>query len=258
VSANGTSNGVGHLSILTTGDIDVNRAITNAGTGRINLFAGWDGLSGITTPAAFDINDIDLGLNARDVTLGTNGRLSSYGTGTSVLVVASNAFINNSSSGATAISVAGGRYLVYADDAVNTVIGGLSAGGISGKYYNTDPASSIAGASSQFIFVTGNIVSPPPPPPPPPPAPPHNNPPGVSPIPVAVDNTINHYVAVKNTVTAIGVVGEKVTETPQSSQEENGDDIKDEKASKQSNNSSVSVNAGCLVIDGSAGGCIVQ
>ncbi|PZQ44125.1 MAG: hypothetical protein DI551_10795 [Micavibrio aeruginosavorus] len=152
VSANGTSNSAGDLNILTNGNITVNAALVNNGTGTMNLFAGWDGASAIGAPGAFDRDAVDLGLTARDITLGTNGRISSNGTGTSVLIVAKDDFINNSSSGVTAISAAGGRYLVYASHWDETIKGGLTGKNLYNTNYNSTPVSSVAATGSHFIF----------------------------------------------------------------------------------------------------------
>lgn len=152
VSADSASNAAGNLTLLASDNVLVNEDIINAGAGHINIFAGWDSATGITTPALFNLDDVSLDILARDITLGANGRISSGGAGTSVLLVASDDFINNSTYGVTAISAAGGRYLVYSDSPTETIKGGLTAKSIYNKNYNDNPTSDITGATSRFVY----------------------------------------------------------------------------------------------------------
>ncbi len=156
VSANGTSNDAGNLNLLSTHNIDVNGAVTNTGTGHINMFAGWDGTSAITTPALFNRDDVDLGATARDLTIGTNGSVSSAGAGTSVILAATEKFLNSASAGMNAVSATGGRFLVYSENPTDTVKGGMTASSVYSKAYNANPAGSIAGTSSLFVFTTAD------------------------------------------------------------------------------------------------------
>jgi len=152
VSADSSSNGAGHLNLLAGEDAFINEDILNAGTGRVNIFAGWDSTSAITTNALFDTDDVGLDITDRDIMLGTNGRISSGGTGTSVLLVATDDFKNNSTYGVSAISAAGGRYLVYSENPTDTIKGGLTAQSLFNLDYETDLPSTIAGTNSRFLF----------------------------------------------------------------------------------------------------------
>jgi len=156
ISANSTSNAAGNLSLLSTHNIDVNGAITNTGTGQINMFAGWDGTSAITTTALFNRDNVDLGATARDLTLGTGGSVSSAGAGTSVLLAATKKFVNGSASGMNAVSAAGGRFLIYSENPTDTVKGGMTAGNEYSKGYNANAASTISGTASRFVFTTAD------------------------------------------------------------------------------------------------------
>jgi trimeric autotransporter adhesin len=152
VSAASVSNAGGDLNLLSAYDIAIDQALSNAGTGHVNLFAGWDGASAITTPALFDLDDVTLGAISRNITIGSAGSLSSGGTGTAILAVASGNFYNNSSLGFNAVSAVGGRYLIYAEDPAVTIKNGLMATDLYQKNYNADPLSTIGGTQSLFIF----------------------------------------------------------------------------------------------------------
>lgn len=151
VTADSLSSSSGNLSLLSAGSITVNESLENSGAGQIRLFAGWDGSSAITTPALFNIQDINLGVTTRNITIGANGNLSSAGTGTSVLLVAKGAFLNNAAAAANAISTPGGRYLVYSNNPTDTTKNGLVAKSLYNKTYAANAPSSIAGAS-RFIY----------------------------------------------------------------------------------------------------------
>lgn len=152
ISADGISNDVGDLNLLSTHNIDVNGAVTNTGTGLINMFAGWDGTSAITTPALFNRDNVDLGATARDLTIGTNGSVSSAGANTAVILAATKKFINSATAGMNAVSAAGGRFLVYSENPTDTVKGGITANSVYSKAYNANPAGGIAGTDSLFVF----------------------------------------------------------------------------------------------------------
>ncbi len=151
VSADSLSNASGDLTLLATGPVRINQRLENAGTGHINLFAGWDGSSGITTPALFDLDDIDFGGIIRNVTIGANGTIHSAGTNTAVLIASTGNLLNNATAGANAIQTSAGRYLIYGDHPDDTTKGGLTAKNLYNRTYVDDLPSTITGGS-RFIF----------------------------------------------------------------------------------------------------------
>ena len=140
--------GSGTLNILSIYDILVGSAVQN--NGPVNMFAGWDGTSAIAQPGLFDAAAVDLGLTAREVTIGPSGSISSSASGTAVLIAASGGFVNQG--GVSAISAAGGRYLVYSDNPADTAKGGLAAKNLYNVSYNDTPPSNISGTASRFVY----------------------------------------------------------------------------------------------------------
>jgi hypothetical protein len=157
VAGDNNSNGSGDINLLATGDIAVNEDLRNTGTGQVNLFSGWDAISGLTTPILFDREDIVSSAPQTDILFGTNGRIASGGGGTSVLLVATDRFLNNASAGGNAIAASNGRYLVYARNRDTSLRNGLTSSIEMGETFATQPPSLTAG-SSRFIF---EDVSPP-------------------------------------------------------------------------------------------------
>ncbi len=236
VNGDNNSNSSGDLTFLAGRDIRINEDVVNAGAGAINMFAGWDNASGITTNALFNLDDIRLGAVARNLVLGANGRVSSNGNGgTPVLLVASDDFINNASAGANALKADSGRYLVYVNDIGGTVKGGLTAADIYSTNYNTTPVSMIVGADSHFIYRVA--ASPPVVPPVPPPASASN---GQSLLPSVIP-TLNY--AAKLTANAPDTADSKET-------------LK--QAATGGEESGIAGSVSCLVQDGDSGSCIVN
>lgn len=225
-TADSNSNGAGNLYLLGGRDVAINEDLVNAGIGSINIFAGWDSASGITTNALFNLDSVNLTATARDITLGANGRVSSGGAGTSVLLVASDDIINNASAGASAIAASAGRYLAYATHPDETMKGGLTASNLYGRTYAAYKPSAIGGTDSYFVFGYSPPVTP---------APNTSttgNLPDVTPV-------INHYANVDKTETVASTTQSKEAKKDQS---ENG------KAKTMT----------CLLQDATSGSCLIN
>jgi filamentous hemagglutinin family protein len=146
-----TSNGAGQFALLTSGALAIDGSIINTGSGKIGAFAGWDGTSALTTPSSLSFDSVRLAAAAKDIVLGATGYVSSNAADTSVLLVSSGNFKNNSALGASALSAANGRYLVYGTAPADTVKGGLSAVNLYNKAYDTSLPATITGAS-RFVY----------------------------------------------------------------------------------------------------------
>src|SRR3989344_8173466 len=149
---------VNGLTLVAYNDVHVNSAISNGGTGGINLYAGWDGSSPTSAPVISNSGSINL--NAAITTAGT------------VKLVAGGDIGQSSTSPITAdqllaVSNFGSVLLASASNAVNTLAGSgdnfyfnngqsLTIGSVGGV--NGVTASNSSDATVEITVTSGNLI----------------------------------------------------------------------------------------------------